>query len=178
MTVVFQTWEDSQSYDYRCLLAVTLISVGLYFNALPRSTKRETVFLCRFPLEKLHQYGVGGRRHQLSFHLELMWSSVSEEGRGGLVSVSVKSRLSKPLSCWSCSFLSPTTFLQYRVCIKATSLTWAEQAEARWRCSACRLNSEASQSSHACGWGLQEPPSWLLTHQEVEQKFGLLWRLP
>lgn len=69
--------------DYRCLLAVALISVGLYFNALPRSTKRETVFLCRFPVEKLHQYE-GEKRHQLPFHLELMWSAVSEEGRGGL----------------------------------------------------------------------------------------------
>lgn len=72
--------------DYRCLLAVTLISVGLYFSALPRSTKRETVSLCRFPVEKLHQSEGGKKRHQLSFHPELMWSAVSEKGRGACFS--------------------------------------------------------------------------------------------
>lgn len=128
--------------DYRCLLAVTLISVGLYFNALPRSTKRETVSLCRFPVEKLHQSEGGKKRHQLSFHPELMWSAVSEKGRGGLFQFRWNQDFQ---SLWavnsSPSFL---LFLPCRVCIKATPLIWADQSEARWA-----LDSTASQSSCA-----------------------------
>lgn len=85
--------------DYRCLLAVTLISVGLYFNALPRSTKRETVSLCRFPVEKLHQSEGGKKKTPTFFSSGINVISSVWERKRGLVSVSMKSRLSKSLSC-------------------------------------------------------------------------------